>query len=481
MNNTINHISDKAIYVKFDPTGTQWPSTVLNVQQALADIAPYARQSIGLPSATEAVSGVAMIATEADIDAGLDNTKIVTPKLLAYRLGNPRATQTIWGYTRYATDAELGNITNDSVSVTPRGLDWIFNNRLATEDSRGSAKISTTLQATAGTDNTTVMTPLKVKQAISALVPVQADATESNSGLVRLATIAQVRAGTIRDGFAISPYTFNRLNATETDLGILRIATNGQVSAGVDDSTAITPLKLQNLKANTTNFGIVRLSQTTGNIANTALAANANVVSTDKSSVVNAGAEIYHGSATEQNRYITKRDLTSNFGIGDIWTSARQTDRENAYICDGRGLNTTEFAELFSVIGYTFGGEGSTFNIPDMRGEFVRGHDRGKGVDVGRSFGSKQTDAMQPITGEFVVDDMTIAELINPSDPNDKRRRYPNGCFIFRNYTRGFGYDAKSDRPWEAPLITFDSSLQTRTASETRPRNIALNYLILVK
>jgi hypothetical protein len=58
--------------------------------------------------------------------------------------------------------------------------------------------------------------------------------------------------------------------------------------------------------------------------------------------------------------------------------------------CNGQGLNTTTFAELFSAIGYTYGGSGATFNVPDLRGEFIRGWDHARGVDPGRTMGSLQ-------------------------------------------------------------------------------------------
>jgi phage-related tail fiber protein len=55
-------------------------------------------------------------------------------------------------------------------------------------------------------------------------------------------------------------------------------------------------------------------------------------------------------------------------------------------------VSRTTFAELFSAIGTTHGaGDGSTtFNVPDLRGEFVRGWDHGRGVDSGRGLGSLQ-------------------------------------------------------------------------------------------
>ena len=34
--------------------------------------------------------------------------------------------------------------------------------------------------------------------------------------------------------------------------------------------------------------------------------------------------------------------------------------------CDGRSLNTTEFADLFNVIGYRYGGSGTSFGLPNL-------------------------------------------------------------------------------------------------------------------
>ncbi len=41
--------------------------------------------------------------------------------------------------------------------------------------------------------------------------------------------------------------------------------------------------------------------------------------------------------------------------------------------CDGRLLSSTDYPELFAVLGYVYGGADSNFNIPDYRGYFLRG------------------------------------------------------------------------------------------------------------
>ena len=59
---------------------------------------------------------------------------------------------------------------------------------------------------------------------------------------------------------------------------------------------------------------------------------------------------------------------------------------------NGASLSTSTYSTLFSAIGYTFGGSGSSFNVPDLRGEFPRGWDDSRGIDSGRIFGSAQSD-----------------------------------------------------------------------------------------
>lgn len=77
---------------------------------------------------------------------------------------------------------------------------------------------------------------------------------------------------------------------------------------------------------------------------------------------------------------------------GEIATFAMTTVPAGWLECDGSTVSRTLYPSLFTAIGTTYGaGDGSTtFGIPDLRGQFVRGWDHGKGVDSGRVFGSAQ-------------------------------------------------------------------------------------------
>lgn len=123
---------------------------------------------------------------------------------------------------------------------------------------------------------------------------------------------------------------------------------------------------------------------------------------------------------------------------------------------NGAAVSRATYAALFAVIGTTFGaGDGSsTFNLPDLRGEFLRGWDDARGVDGGRGFGSAQADAFQghyhssyPVCGAAGV-------------TGDQRP------------TVGSGTGSPTDRFAMEP--TAGSNGTPRTANETRPRNIAL-------
>ncbi|MCD5360700.1 tail fiber protein [Chromobacterium aquaticum] len=65
--------------------------------------------------------------------------------------------------------------------------------------------------------------------------------------------------------------------------------------------------------------------------------------------------------------------------------------------CDGSLVSRSTYPGLFAVIGTTYGaGDGSTtFKLPDLRGEFIRSWDYGRGIDEGRGVGSMQNQAVQ--------------------------------------------------------------------------------------
>lgn len=126
-------------------------------------------------------------------------------------------------------------------------------------------------------------------------------------------------------------------------------------------------------------------------------------------------------------------------------------------LCNGSAVNRQTYSLLFAKIGTTYGeGDGTnTFNLPDLRGKFVRG--LGGNSDL---LGKTQGDAIRNIQGE--VD-------ICHGDNN-----VTNG--VFRdNGRKSRGRDGNE---WYSHSVIFDASTVVPTANENRPLNMAMNYLI---
>jgi hypothetical protein len=96
--------------------------------------------------------------------------------------------------------------------------------------------------------------------------------------------------------------------------------------------------------------------------------------------------------------------------IGSIIHTAMPAAPTGFLKANGAVISRTTYASLFAAIGTTFGvGDGaSTFGIPDLRGEFIRGYDDGRGVDVGRAFGLFQKGS------EVGFEDTNANMLISP-------------------------------------------------------------------
>lgn len=85
-------------------------------------------------------------------------------------------------------------------------------------------------------------------------------------------------------------------------------------------------------------------------------------------------------------------DPLPNNPAGTLVFHAGATAPSGYLKANGSTISRTTYAALFAAIGTTFGaGDGATtFSLPDLRGEFLRGFDDGRGIDSGRTFGSSQ-------------------------------------------------------------------------------------------
>lgn len=91
--------------------------------------------------------------------------------------------------------------------------------------------------------------------------------------------------------------------------------------------------------------------------------------------------------------------VTPSAGVppGVTWMYAANSAPAGWLICNGAAINRVTYAALFGVIGTAYGpGDGSTtFNIPNMLGQFPRGFDSGSTIDPARVFGTTQGFALE--------------------------------------------------------------------------------------
>lgn len=91
---------------------------------------------------------------------------------------------------------------------------------------------------------------------------------------------------------------------------------------------------------------------------------------------------------------IASTGMTKDTGsdVGDIKVVATAEPPQGWLKCNGALVSRAQYAALFAAISTRFGaGDGSTtFALPDLRGEFVRGWDDGRGIDPGRVLGAGQ-------------------------------------------------------------------------------------------
>ena len=116
-----------------------------------------------------------------------------------------------------------------------------------------------------------------------------------------------------------------------------------------------------------------------------------NVIGTQKA------VKTYVDSSSEslQQQIATLRTQVNNiplFPAGTVLFTAGSTAPAGFLAATGQSLSKTIYAALYAVIGGTYGQASATFNLPDLRGQFIRGVDAGANIDPGRILGSTQSD-----------------------------------------------------------------------------------------
>ena len=129
--------------------------------------------------------------------------------------------------------------------------------------------------------------------------------------------------------------------------------------------------------------------------------------------------------------------------------------------CNGAAFSSEKYPNLAKAY--------PTNKLPDLRGEFIRGWDDGRGVDAGRALLSIQTGMLEK-----------HRHIVVANDGYDTKDEWELATIFKKTYTQGRGLDASNTGGNLIPSPTLHSrgSIGNTGGSETRPRNIAFNYIV---
>lgn len=198
---------------------------------------------------------------------------------------------------------------------------------------------------------------------------------------------------------------------------------------------------------------------TTANTANST-ATTANTTANTANTTANSALSTANSAVSTANSALTFAQAINPVGAV-IWV-ATSTAPNGFLKANGAAVSRTTYAALFAALGTQFGaGDGSsTFNVPDLRGEFIRGWDDSRGVDSGRTFGSNQSGMVGP--HNHTVNDPGHSHSVN-----------------INVYQQGAGSNAATDMAnragnTQSSTETTGISINNNSGTETRPRNVAL-------
>ncbi|AGF74953.1 putative phage tail fiber protein [Bartonella australis AUST/NH1] len=189
---------------------------------------------------------------------------------------------------------------------------------------------------------------------------------------------------------------------------------------------------------------------------------------------------VYHlgiGGDDKDGWCLTNPTFPQIFPSGFIATFAMKNVPTGWLLCDGKEYSREEYANLFAAIGGIWGiGDGTTtFNIPDLRGMFLRGLDSERGLDKGRVLGSRQEESFKAHTHQGTI-----------SENGGHAHKYLEPTKPYYSWTGQGGIHDYICGNREEKLTgasgqhSHTLTLKATGGPETRPVNIAVVYAIKV-
>lgn len=202
-----------------------------------------------------------------------------------------------------------------------------------------------------------------------------------------------------------------------------------------------------------------------------------------------AGQLISHAALATDSSAPAKKDTTP---VGTVvsWAGEAKSIPKAWMLCDGKLLDRGKYQELFNAIGTSWGGQGDKFNLPDLRGRFLRGEDAGSNRDPDRNnrsaarqggnkvgVGSVQESTIQ--NHSHIVTTHKHAQYAPPLSKAFWYATGPNYQTIPTKHDYSRLTEASKSKIEDAVRYGTKSSLEV--GEENRPVNAAVHWIIKVK
>ena len=286
------------------------------------------------------------------------------------------------------------------------------------------------------TEFQTIADQIEADSAAAVAAVANTSASEIAAAASQVAALASQTAAATSESIAST--SASNASTSETNAATsASTATTQATNAATSASTATTQASSATASAST--------ATTQASNASASATAAAGSASSASSSASSATSSASAASAFAASAAISE-SAAKGVPIGSVITVAMATAPTGYLKANGAAVSRTTYSALFAVIGTTFGvGDGATtFTLPELRGEFIRGWDDGRGVDSGRVFGSYQGDQLKAHTHSSLG-----------------------------NYGIGSGYAQLANQGYSNASTTGSTG-----GAETRPRNVALLYCI---
>lgn len=187
----------------------------------------------------------------------------------------------------------------------------------------------------------------------------------------------------------------------------------------------------------------------------------------------------------------------SSVVTGTIVAIATTTVPSGYLKCNGSLLNVSAYPELFAALGRRFGGSSGngTFRIPDLRGEFIRGWDDGRGVDNNRVLGEHQNESFKRHSHSGSTNSTGNHKHTGSTSSAGKHTHTVwftydgaggtsyiggtrTGGSTYKHTSSSSGSHKHSMSLNNAGKHSHSLNINDTGGSETRPRNVAMLYII---